>query len=197
MDTQVENELIEQVDNRNKRLRKLPKKYSDYEMYMAYNVMKFDDDDCEMHGFDKIGIIESVPLDYDHLNNREDKRFWESAMDKELESINKNGTWRLIVKPEKAEILDTKWVYSYKPYEENKSEQYKARLVVRGFAQKNSFNYEELYAPVAKMTTIRTLLAIGNQFGYYFKQLDVKTAFLNGDLIEDIYMYIPTKRGKL
>ena len=60
---------------------------------------------------------------------------------------------------------------------------------MRGFEQKESFNYDEIYSPVAKMSTIRTLLSVGNQYKYYFKQLDVKTAFLNGDLKENVYIY--------
>lgn len=62
---------------------------------------------------------------------------------------------------------------------------------MRGFAQKNSFDYNEIYSPVAKMTTIRTLLSIGNQYSFNFVQLDVKTAFLNGDLKDEIYINPP------
>lgn len=97
----------------------------------------------------------------------------------------------MVSKPKNAEILDTKWVYSYKPLEANSSDQYKARLVVRGFAQKETFDFEEIYSPVAKMSSIRTLLSIGNQFSYHFNQLDVRTAFLNGNLEEDVYIYPP------
>lgn len=82
-------------------------------------------------------------------------------------------------------------IYTYKPLERDKRDQYKARLVVTGFAQKETFNFDELYSPVAKMSTIRTLLAVGNQHKYNFKQLDVKTAFLNGKLKENVYIYPP------
>jgi len=122
--------------------------------------------------FDALSYVEQVPKDYSDLNDREDKDLWKEAMNREIESINRNNTWKSVIKPNNTEILDTKWVYSYKPLETDKLDRYKARLVVRGFAQKRTFNYEELYSPVAKMTTIRTLLSIGNQFGYYFRQLD-------------------------
>lgn len=84
--------------------------------------------------------------------------------------------------------MDTKWVYTFKPFEENESEKYKARLVVRGFAQGRGKDYEEIYSPVAKMTIIRVILAIGNQFSFYFRQLDVRSAFLNGVLEEEVYV---------
>lgn len=112
-------------------------------------------------------------------------------MDREIESIIKNNTWKSVIKPKDAEILDTKWVYTYKPLENDQSDRYKARLIVRGFTQKETINYDELYSPVAKMSTIRTLLSVGNQFGYHFKQLDVKTTFLNGILNENVYIYPP------
>lgn len=170
-------ETKEQVDVRNnKRNKKVPRRFDDYEMYMA---------------FDALSYVEQVPKDYSDLNDREDRDLWERAMNREIESINKNNTWKSVIKPKNTEILDTKWVYSYKPLESDQLDKCKARLVVRGFAQKETFDYEELYSPVAKMTTIRTLLSIGNQFGYYFRQLDVKTAFLNGDLKEDIFIYPP------
>lgn len=125
------------------------------------------------------------------LKNRNDKDFWRKAMEKEIKSIEKNETWEQIEKPEKAEKLNTKWVYSFKPLEGNMEDKFKARLVVRGFAQNDSFNYNEIYFLVARMTTIRALLAIGNQYKYYFKPLDIKTAFLNGELNENVFIYPP------
>lgn len=166
-------EMIEQSKIRSKRDKKVPKRFDDYEMYMA---------------FDALSYVEQVPKDYSDLNKREDKDLWEKAMVREIESINRNNTWKLVNRPKNVEILDTKWVYTYKPFEDDQLDKYKARLVVRGFAQKKTFQYDELYSPVTKMTTIRTLLSMGNQFGYYFRQLDVKTAFLNGNIKEDIYI---------
>lgn len=138
--------------------------------------------------FDAMSFVENVPNDYDELKNRRDKILWEEAMNKEIESITKANTWKSVVEPKNVEILDTNWVYTYKSFEKEKINQYKARLVVRGFAQKETFNYDELYSSVAKMSTIRTLLAVGNQYKYHFVQLDVKTAFLHGDLKENIYI---------
>jgi len=166
----------EKLNVRSKRNVKCPGKFDDYELYMAFDAMSF---------------VENVPNDYNELENRRDKNLWEEAINREIESITKVNTWKSVIKPKDVEILDTKWVYTYKPLEKDKLNQYKARLVVSGFAQKETFNYDELFSPVAKMSTIRTLLAIENQLKYNFVQLDVKAAFLHGNLKEDIYIYPP------
>lgn len=163
-------------ENRIQRMRKLPEKYNDFELYVA---------------FEAISFVENVPQNVEELKTRNDEEFWRRAMEKEIISIEKNETWEQVEKPENAEILNTKWVYSFKPLEENIEDKFKARLVVRGFAQNETFNYNEIYSPVAKMATIRTLLAVGNQYKFYFKQLDIKTAFLNGKLNESIFIYPP------
>uniref|UniRef100_A0A1Y1MQF0 Endonuclease n=2 Tax=Photinus pyralis TaxID=7054 RepID=A0A1Y1MQF0_PHOPY len=158
-----------------KRQTKLPSRYNEYEMYMAYNALAF---------------VNNVPQNFNDLQNRPDKELWEKAMKRELHSIHKNSTWEVVNKPSNSQILNTKWVYSLKDGEGNNEGKYKARLVVKGFAQKETFNYEDVYSPVARMT-IRVLLSVGNQLGYYFRQLDVKTAFLNAKLDHPVYIYPP------
>lgn len=185
----IEQEEIEEIDEDNNeefdknteitrsgRRVNVPRKFGEYELYMAFDAMSF---------------VEEVPESVNDLKGRADEDFWRRAMKKELESIEKNKTWDKVKIPEKAEILDTKWVFASKPYEEKIEDRYKARLVVRGCAQRKTFNYDEIYAPVTKMTTIRTLLSIGNQMNYYFHQMDVRNAFLNGHLKENIYIYPP------
>ena len=71
---------------------------------------------------------------------------------------------------------------------------FKARLVAKGYAQQYGVDYDETYAPVAKFTSIRAILSIGASYDLEIHQMDVKTAFLNGDLIEDIYMKVPEGR---
>lgn len=172
-----EKEEVEENDIRKERRNtKLPTKYVDYEMYMA---------------FDAVSYVENVPERVKDLKGREDESFWINAMEKEIESIKTNNTWAEVEEPKNAEILTTKWVFAFKPLEEKIEDRYKARLVVRGFAQHKSFDYDNLYSPVAKMSTIRTLLSLGNQQNFYFTQLDVKTAFLNGELKENVFIYPP------
>lgn len=94
--------------------------------------------------------------------NRNDKSMWLEAMIKKIKSIEKNETWKEVRKSEGEEILNTRWVFAIKPYEDKIEDKYKARLVVRGFAQKESLNYDDIYSPVARMSTIRTMLSVGN-----------------------------------
>lgn len=159
-----------------KRLTKLPLRFHDYEMYMAFDAMSY---------------VEDVPKCFEEIDESKDGDLWKQAIEREIEAIEKNKTWHTDVVPENAEILDTKWVFTLKPTEEDVRMRYKARLVVRGFAQRNSFNFDEIYSPVAKLSTVRVLLAIGNKLSFHFIQLDVKTAFLNAKLKDDVYIYPP------
>lgn len=159
-----------------KRTSKLPSKYNDFEMYMAL---------CNMN------FVEDVPTIFQDVLNNKSKDDWLNAMDREISSIEENQTWEIVDKPVNKQILDTKWVYAFKDNETG-TDKFKARLVVRGFKQdERSFNYEDIYAPVAKMTTIRTLLSVGVENDFHFHQLDIKTAFLNGKLDDEVYLNAP------
>ena len=115
---------------------------------------------------------------------------WKKAMEEELRSLDKNDTWSLVKLPAKKRILQKKWVFRVKD-EVDGSKRYKARLVVKGFQQKEGVDYNEIFSPVVKMVTIRTVLGIVAAEDLHLEQLDVKTAFLHGDLDEDIYMQQP------
>ena len=86
--------------------------------------------------------------------------------------------------------LKNKWVYRLKEEDRGK-QRYKARLVVKGFAQKKGIDFDEIFSPVVKMTSIRTILSLVAAEDLHLEQLDVKTAFLHGDLEEEIYMQQP------
>jgi hypothetical protein len=115
---------------------------------------------------------------------------WEVAMKDEMMSLQKNGTWSLTKLPEGKRALQNRWVYRLKE-ESDGSRRYKARLVVKGFQQKQGIDFTEIFSPVVKMTTIRVILSITAAENLHLEQLDVKTAFLHGDLEEDIYMTQP------
>lgn len=115
---------------------------------------------------------------------------WELAMKDEMASLQKNKTWSLIKLPEGKKALQNKWVYRLKE-ESDGRRRYKARLVVKGFQQKQGIDFTEIFSPVVKMTTIRVILSIVAAENLHLEQLDVKTAFLHGDLEEDIYMTQP------
>ncbi|KAL2251492.1 UNVERIFIED_CONTAM: Retrovirus-related Pol polyprotein from transposon TNT 1-94 [Sesamum indicum] len=113
---------------------------------------------------------------------------WLSAMKEEMKSLKDNKTWILVPKPKDASIVDCKWLFKIK--QENPIK-YKARLVAKGFTQKEGIDYNEIFSPVVKYTTVRIILALTAHFDWELKQMDVKTTFLHGDLEESIYMNQP------
>eukprot|EP00253_Pinus_taeda_P002353 PITA_02353 len=116
---------------------------------------------------------------------------WEQAMDAKLQSLQKNHTWTLSDLPAGKKPISYQWVYKVKYKANGTLDKYKARLVARGFSQKEGIDYEETFAPTAKMSTIRLVLALAAQFNWKVHQMDVKSAFLNGDLQGEVYMMQP------
>ena len=108
----------------------------------------------------------------------------------ETTSLLKNGTWSLTKLPKDKKVLQNRWVYRLKE-ESDGSIRYKTRLVVKGFQQKQGIDFTKILSPVVKMTTIRVILSIVAAENLHLEQLDIKIAFLHGDLMEDIYMNEP------
>ena len=113
---------------------------------------------------------------------------WIEAIKKELRMIEKNDTWVLMDKPLHKKVIGVKWVYRTKQNADSSINKYKARLVVKGYAQVFGVDFLETFAPVARLDTIRLLLALYAQKNWKVYQLDVKFAFLNGYLQEEIYI---------
>ncbi|KAI9198572.1 hypothetical protein LWI28_018376 [Acer negundo] len=130
------------------------------------------------------------PECYDEACQGEDASKWELTMKDEMKSLVSNQTWELAKLPEGKKALQNKWVFRIKE-EHDGSKRYKARLVVKGFQQKEGIDYTDIFSPVVKLTTIRLVLSIVVAKRLYLEQLDVKTAFLHGDLEEEIYMQQP------
>jgi len=122
------------------------------------------------------------------LNSAESEK-WMLAMDEEYQSLMKNNTWTLCRLPVGRTAIRNKWVYTIKSGTEVR---YKARLVAKGFTQRPGIDYEETYSPVVRHDSLRAVLAITAAENLEMVQLDVKTAFLNGDLHEELYMFQPT-----
>ncbi|KAJ4715159.1 Retrovirus-related Pol polyprotein from transposon TNT 1-94 [Melia azedarach] len=117
---------------------------------------------------------------------------WLAAMGDEMESLHKNQTWELTKRPQDRKIVTCKWVYKKKEGETSvEGIKYKARVVARGFTQREGVDYNEIFSPVVRHTSIRLLLAIVAHQDLELEQLDVKTAFLHGELEEEIYMTQP------
>lgn len=121
------------------------------------------------------------------LQNRDDWEDWKEAINEEFKSLEENKTWKVVnLLPRDKKAIHSKWVFSIKD-----DGRYKARLVAKGCSQRPGFDYVETFAPVVKMESVRTILAIAKEHGYPVHQMDVKTAFLNGNLDEEIFMHLP------
>eukprot|EP00253_Pinus_taeda_P012215 PITA_12215 len=112
-------------------------------------------------------------------------------MDEEMNAIERKKTWDLVELPKGKEFFGVKWVYKIKSNAEGKIERHKARLVVKGYKQQYGRDYEETFALVARMETVRAVLSIAAQNKWKVYQMDVKSAFLNGVLMEEVYIEQP------
>ncbi|KAE8676976.1 Vesicle-associated protein 4-1 [Hibiscus syriacus] len=130
------------------------------------------------------------PECYDEAIQVGDSIKWESSMKDEMCSLMSNQTWELAELPSGKRALHNKWIYRIKE-EHDGSKRYKAKLVVKGFQQKEGIDYNEIFSPVVKLSTIRLVLKIVAAENLHLEQLDVKTSFLHGDLEEEIYMRQP------
>lgn len=136
-------------------------------------------------------IVCKIPTCYQDLKNTDDRSKWEQAIQEEINSLLINNTWSLVTKPDNKNIVDCKWVFTLKNDEFGNPSKYKARLVARGFSQEYLKDYDETFAPVARISSLRFIIAFSNQYNLLLHHMDVKTAFLNGELKEEIFMKIP------
>jgi glycine cleavage system H lipoate-binding protein len=116
---------------------------------------------------------------------------WLNAMKEELKSIEKNNTWTLMNKAVNKRPIDVKWVFKLKMKPSGEIAKYKARLVAKGFLQKPRLDFNEVFALVARLETIRLVVAVATYKGWAMHQLDVKSVFLNGPLEEEVYVKQP------
>lgn len=158
----------------------------------------------------KISGEENVDLNINNSDNSEDDAFagvaevsvrdalrseacdeWKDAMESEVISLVKNDTWEIVKKDDNKNIVGCRWVLTNKHDPDGKLVRRKARLVAKGYNQKYGVDYHQTFAPVARLDTLRLLLAIAVQFGLKVWQFDVVTAYLNGSLDEEVTMVVP------
>ena len=119
------------------------------------------------------------------------KLHWKEAINDEVESILQNHMWELVDLPPSSKPLGYKWIFQKKMKADGSIDKYKARLVIKGYKQKEGLDYFDTYSPVTRISSIRMLIAIAATQNLEIHQMDVKTTFLNGDLDEEIYMEQP------
>lgn len=118
---------------------------------------------------------------------------WEIAMDEEIAALQKNGTWEEVPQPKRKRFLKSRWVFKRKRNNNGNVSRYKARLVAKGYTQIPGVDYKETFAPVVSLAHLRLFLSLIAQLSLTVVQFDIKTAFLHGDLHEDIFMEAPER----
>ncbi|KAM1050580.1 hypothetical protein ACFX13_033042 [Malus domestica] len=176
---QVDNPVPEPLaPRRSERVSKPPKRYG------------LDNEFAELHLLGGNDTKED-PRDYTEAMSDIDSKRWQEAMKSEMDSMYQNQVWTLVDPPEGIVPVGNKWVFKRKIGVDGNVETYKARLVAKGYRQREGIDYEETFSHVAMIKSIRILLAIAAYHDYEIWQMDVKTAFLNGYLEEELYMAQP------
>uniref|UniRef100_A0A2N9HUB9 Reverse transcriptase Ty1/copia-type domain-containing protein n=1 Tax=Fagus sylvatica TaxID=28930 RepID=A0A2N9HUB9_FAGSY len=134
---------------------------------------------------------ENDPEFFSQAMSCKESELWYNAMKEEMNSMKSNGVWDLVELPNGVKAIGCKWVFKTKKDSLGNIERYKARLVAKGFTQKEGIDYTETFSPVSKKDSLRVILALVAHFDLELQQMDVKTAFLNGDLEEEVYMKQP------
>ena len=135
--------------------------------------------------------IDNDPVSFDQAMSGENSDKWLMAMKEELKSMDDNNVWEMTELPKDSKRVGCKWVFKTKRDSKGNVERYKARLVAKCYTQKDGIDYKETFSPVSRKDSLRILMALVAHFDLELHQMDVKTAFLNGDLEEEVYMDQP------
>ncbi|PNX87224.1 retrovirus-related Pol polyprotein from transposon TNT 1-94, partial [Trifolium pratense] len=135
--------------------------------------------------------LEEDPTNLQEALSSLDADLWQEAINDEMDSLESNRTWHLVDLPPGCKPIGCKWILKKKLKPDGTIEKYKARLVAKGFRQRENIDFFDTFSPVTRITSIRVLISIAAIFHLTTHQMDVKTAFLNGDLEEEIYMEQP------
>ena len=171
----------EQVQ-RPQRIRNIPRRYAEFDMLQDTEV------DSEGEVIQCAMLVDSEPISTEEALKQ---KLWLKAMKEELDAIERNKTWKLTELPKDKKAISVRWVFKQKLKPDGSIGKHKARLVARGFLQKPGLDYSEVFAPVARHETIRMVIAIAANRNWPLMHLDVKSAFLNGPLEEEVYVSQP------
>ena len=137
------------------------------------------------------GMLEDDPINFSQAMKSSNSQQWIDAMNEEYKSMQDNKVWELVPLPEGAKPIGCKWIFKTKRDANGNVERYKARLVAKGYTQKEGIDYTETFSPVSSKDSFRIIMALVAHYDLELHQMDVKTAFLNGDIDEMIYMVQP------
>lgn len=112
-------------------------------------------------------------------------------MKHEMMALEKKGTWTPVQRPCSIKVVDTRWVYKIKWSNDKREVKFKSRLVARGFSQEYGVNYFDTYAPVVKSSSVRMLMAIAARCNLKVQQIDIRNAYVNSDLEEEVFIEQP------
>ncbi|KAJ9697292.1 hypothetical protein PVL29_009194 [Vitis rotundifolia] len=177
LDILVESTVVDGIPLRRSQRVRRPAISDDYMIYL------------QEHEYD--GYDVSDPVTYQEAIHCPQFTSWKEAMNDEMNSMYMNGVWDLIELPHGCKPVGCKWVFKTKRDPRGQIERYKARLVVKGYSQREGIDFKETFSPVSTKDSFRVIMAIIAHFDLELHQMDVKTAFLNGDLDEDVYMEQP------
>jgi hypothetical protein len=133
-------------------------------------------------------VIDSEPSTFEEASKH---KVWKDAMIEEYDSILKNDVWEVVPRPHGKLVVTSKWLYKIKHAADGSVEKFKARFVAHGFSQKEGIDYDEIFAPIARYTSIRIIISLAAVFGWKLYQMDVKTVFLNGEAEQEVYIEQP------
>lgn len=156
---------------------------------MSVTLPRFED--CDFKSFLAASNESNIPKNYEQAISCPERERWKTAMDVEIASIYGAKTFVLQQKPSHIQPIKCGWVYTIKYGSDGNISKYKARLVAKGYSQKKGIDYEETFAPVAKIKSIRAIIALSASKGWKIYQDDVPSAFLKGNLKEDVWMEQP------
>lgn len=148
-------------------------------------------DDFVLAAVAEVQNLPKDPVTYKQALESPNKELWNKAMMSEINSLNENKTWDLVNLPDGRKALPCKWIYKLKTNPDGSIDKFKARLVLKGYSQQKGIDYDKTFSPVARLTTIRAIIAIAAKENLNLRQFDVATAFLNGSVEEEIYMKQP------
>ena len=166
----IESTYFSQDPRRSSRIHHEPKRYG---------FLVTDDKTIEL-------VDQDEPTTYHEIMMSPNSEKWLQAMKSEMQLMYENQVWNLVDPPEGAKVIGCKWVHKIKH-----DMTFKSRLIAKGFKQTHGIDYDETFSPVVMLKSIRILLAIVAYYDYDIWKMDVKTAFLNGNLLEDVYMTQP------